>query len=598
MEDLVSKTTELASLVSSLQQQGGDTSDLSSIVAQLEAAVARRSLQPAASQLLPVTKTEPTDSSGPQENLPVVSGEYIRVEVERLPQGSLRQLSAEQLDQQEVEKEPLYRKPQTKTVSKARPRRKARKKKNIEESVSDSGDDLNDDLANFILYEAKVASPISADIVADEEIDDDNEDYTPEELTKKRIQSLRGAGYSLAFSGSCKLCEVQKKLESQNVEGTLAHLTESALTGEDKLPVFNNLTIFANHLKKTHMFSIVGRTDLEVKETAAPRQDEGAQPTPDATELPENSTSPKAANSSTAPPAMFMACPLCEKRYNFHGTAKSCYDQCVSHMHRKHGEALPNHVTLYNCPDCHFQTLRKRDLSRHKYVVHTDHESRGEPRGVPCEICGKCVLPTSMIFHMAAVHGSDDVPAQVKARTAKVPCHVCGKEFRGEVNLQRHIKCVHSKIKEQLCHLCSQSFFAKRELQLHMFANHKINISNMKVFKCPVEGCTYETLARRHLHIHSSVHTVTKDFTCEHCGKAFKSKPALSQHLRIMHTKDVHYRCPKCTFTSHAKQYVQRHMVIHSDTKKHKCDFESCTYATHFIENLTKHKRKHRLGKE
>ena len=81
-------------------------------------------------------------------------------------------------------------------------------------------------------------------------------------------------------------------------------------------------------------------------------------------------------------------------------------------------------------------------MTRHKYVVHTDHESRG----VPCEICGKCVLPTSMVFHMAAVHGSEDVPEQVKARTAKASCHICGKEFRGEINLQRHIKCVHSKV--------------------------------------------------------------------------------------------------------------------------------------------------------
>ena len=79
---------------------------------------------------------------------------------------------------------------------------------------------------------------------------------------------------------------------------------------------------------------------------------------------------------------------------------------------------------------------------RHKYVVNTDHE----PRGIECSICGKKVLPTSMQFHMAAVHGSQDVPEQVKVRTQKMPCEHCGKEFKGEVNLQRHIKCVHSKV--------------------------------------------------------------------------------------------------------------------------------------------------------
>ena len=29
-----------------------------------------------------------------------------------------------------------------------------------------------------------------------------------------------------------------------------------------------------------------------------------------------------------------------------------------------------------------------------------------------------------------------------------------------------------------------------------------------------------------------------------------------------------------------------------------RCDFEGCPYATHFIENLTKHKKKHRKTNE
>lgn len=108
---------------------------------------------------------------------------------------------------------------------------------------------------------------------------------------------------------------------------------------------------------------------------------------------------------------------------------------------------------------------------------------------------------------------------------------------------------------------------------LHVF--HKcfaLQKEDTKVFDIifQSEGCNYETLAKRHLFIHSAVHTVTKDFTCEHCAKAFKSKPALTQHVRIMHTTDVQYNCPKCSFSSHAKQYVQRHMVVHSDVKRHK----------------------------
>lgn len=44
MDDLLNKTNELASLVNSLQQSGGDNSDLCGIIAQLEAAVAKRTV--------------------------------------------------------------------------------------------------------------------------------------------------------------------------------------------------------------------------------------------------------------------------------------------------------------------------------------------------------------------------------------------------------------------------------------------------------------------------------------------------------------------------------------------------------------------------
>lgn len=67
-------------------------------------------------------------------------------------------------------------------------------------------------------------------------------------------------------------------------------------------------------------------------------------------------------------------------------------------------------------------------------------------RGEPCPECGKYVLKTSMLLHMAATHGLEDVPPQVKARTAICECDICHKKFKGAAGLEKHKKCVHIKV--------------------------------------------------------------------------------------------------------------------------------------------------------
>jgi len=85
-------------------------------------------------------------------------------------------------------------------------------------------------------------------------------------------------------------------------------------------------------------------------------------------------------------------------------------------------------------------------MTRHMYVMHTDGVDVKE-RGIPCDKCGKFVLRTSMEFHMAAIHGVEEVSDQIKARTLRIKCPTCGKMFRGERGLERHIQCVHNKVR-------------------------------------------------------------------------------------------------------------------------------------------------------
>ena len=62
-----------------------------------------------------------------------------------------------------------------------------------------------------------------------------------------------------------------------------------------------------------------------------------------------------------------------------------------------------------------------------------------------------------------------------------------------------------------------------------------------------------------------------KPFICSHCGKQFKHKHNLQNHVK------VHYetapKCPECGKQFSRKSNLKQHLLIHSDIKPFKCDY-------------------------
>ncbi|KAM4607191.1 uncharacterized protein ACJ7VT_015472 [Polymixia lowei] len=92
---------------------------------------------------------------------------------------------------------------------------------------------------------------------------------------------------------------------------------------------------------------------------------------------------------------------------------------------------------------------------------------------------------------------------------------------------------------KQTCRFCGKRFKTDSDLIRHVNNSH----AGEKAFKCP--ECDKECARRDHLAVHLRIHTGEKPHSCPFCGKSFAQTSNLNVHLR-MHTGEKPYFCNTC----------------------------------------------------
>ncbi|TSK14828.1 Zinc finger E-box-binding homeobox 1 [Bagarius yarrelli] len=104
-------------------------------------------------------------------------------------------------------------------------------------------------------------------------------------------------------------------------------------------------------------------------------------------------------------------------------------------------------------------------------------------------------------------------------------CPYCSRGYKRYTSLKEHIKYRHEKNEDNYsCSLCSYTFSHRTQLDRHMSA-HKAGRDQRHVTQTGGGG--------------------NRKFKCTECGKAFKYKHHLKEHLRI-HSGEKPYECPNC----------------------------------------------------
>ena len=193
--------------------------------------------------------------------------------------------------------------------------------------------------------------------------------------------------------------------------------------------------------------------------------------------------------------------------------------------------------------------------------------------------------------------------ASSKQGTKYYPCKKCDECFTKRDQRRQHVRSAHWKRKpnSEKCPFCEKAF-ASGYLKSHIFNVHKdkrdlhpeievrfqctqckeefhdklsLKNHNMKVHTGPstCKLCSYVCENAASLKSHMIRHSNKESFVCDLCAKEYPSKPALKQHIRLVHEKvKPKFQCKECKIGKYStEERLQQHMLDDHTGKEYIC---------------------------
>ncbi|XP_048116603.1 uncharacterized protein wu:fe05a04 [Alosa alosa] len=161
----------------------------------------------------------------------------------------------------------------------------------------------------------------------------------------------------------------------------------------------------------------------------------------------------------------------------------------------------------HSCSVCH-QTFTNGFLLREHMHLHTG------VRPYRCAECGK------QFCHLANYRAH----LRTHAQAVPIRCRVCQANFETEKQLQQHLESTHFESEFYQCDYCKRIFTCMNDCLLHV-QKHKSEVAQPQCAKCG-RRFRHEKSLRRHL----LKRACQRAFLCSDCGQSFRKKNTLLRH--------------------------------------------------------------------
>nr|XP_015834123.1 PREDICTED: zinc finger protein 558 isoform X9 [Tribolium castaneum] len=173
----------------------------------------------------------------------------------------------------------------------------------------------------------------------------------------------------------------------------------------------------------------------------------------------------------------------------------------------------------YSCPECSYVSCKISSMKRH--LQH--HEGRTVYQ---CDLCEKKILGSAKYKTHMEIHTG----------IKKYTCEYCPKKFQTANYLKIHRELNHHKElygydMTYPCRECGKVFKFEKSLKRHLSTIHKIGED--RTVSCPV---CYKKIANSYnLKVHMRMHTGEKTNMCDSCGKAYHTYKSYKKHVLVHH---------------------------------------------------------------
>ena len=238
----------------------------------------------------------------------------------------------------------------------------------------------------------------------------------------------------------------------------------------------------------------------------------------------------------------------------------------------------------YKCGSCQDMFDDFSELTNHMKEVHNEDDvgsietkivnkktaPKVKKQLKPCDFCGKEFKTNGFLRkHIIAAHdgmGLEAVPTSLD-------CPTCGKSFKEAQLVKNHIKRVHENTNEFRCNICQKVFDDSYKLKKHI----KIVHEKVKKWQCHICAKAFGTSSDMKRHV-KKVHDKIKDFKCELCSDAFADRTSLKNHERNKHEKfeEFDFKCDLCNKVFKTEDGVKIHMkLVHEGKKNEESEFSN-----------------------